>query len=99
MGAVAFESVWILHLNYENSKILRTRFSELCMFVCPSYTYVFVYGSFNNCQRLTLYLLTPWNRVILEKPIGFQLVKKFPAFYGNRRFITAFTSVRHLSLS
>jgi hypothetical protein len=25
------------------------------------------------------------------------LVKKFPAFYGNRRFITAFTSVCHLS--
>ena len=26
-------------------------------------------------------------------------VKKFPAFYGTRRFITAFTSARHLSLS
>jgi len=31
--------------------------------------------------------------------IGFQLVKKFPAFYGTRRFITAFTIVCHLSLS
>jgi len=30
---------------------------------------------------------------------SFQLVKKFPAFYGTRRFITAFTSARHLSLS
>jgi cation transport ATPase len=28
-----------------------------------------------------------------------QLVKKFPTFYGTRRFITAFTSARHLSLS
>jgi hypothetical protein len=28
-----------------------------------------------------------------------QLVKKFPAFYGTRRFVTAFTSVRHPSLS
>ena len=28
-----------------------------------------------------------------------QLVKKFRAFYGTRRFITALTSVRHLSLS
>jgi hypothetical protein len=27
-----------------------------------------------------------------------QSVKKFPAFYGTRRFITAFTSARHLSL-
>jgi hypothetical protein len=30
---------------------------------------------------------------------GSKLVKIFPAFYGNRRFITAFTSARHLSLS
>ena len=27
-----------------------------------------------------------------------QLVKKFPAFHGTRRFITSLTSVRHLSL-
>ena len=30
---------------------------------------------------------------------GLQLVKKFPAFHGTRRFITALTSVRHLSPS
>ena len=47
----------------------------------------------------TLYLLTPWCRVLLEKLTGLQLVKKFPAFYGTRRFITALKSVRHLSLS
>ena len=29
----------------------------------------------------------------------FQLVRKFPAFYGTRKFIITFTSVRHLSLS
>ena len=45
------------------------------------------------------YLLTPWCRVLLEKLTGLQLVKKFPAFYGTRRFITALTSVLHLSLS
>ena len=45
------------------------------------------------------YLLTAWCRVLLEKRIGLQLVKKFPAFHGTRRFITALTSVRHLSLS
>ena len=27
-------------------------------------------------------LLTPWSRVLLEKLTSFQLVKKFPAFYG-----------------
>ena len=31
--------------------------------------------------------------------LGSQLVKKFPAFYGTRKFITAFTSARYLSLS
>ena len=45
------------------------------------------------------YLLTPWSRVLLEKLTGLQLVNKFPAFYGTRRFITALTSARHLSLS
>jgi len=49
---------------------------------------------------LTLsYSLTPWSRVLLEKLTDSQPVKKFPAFYGTRRFITAFTSVRHLLLS
>jgi len=47
---------------------------------------------------LLTYLLTPWCRVLLEKQPGLQLVKKFPAFHGTRRFITALTSVRHLSL-
>ena len=42
-------------------------------------------------KRILTNLLTPCSRV--------QLVKKFPAFYGIRRFITAFTSARHLSLS
>ena len=45
------------------------------------------------------YLLTPWCTVLLEKLTGLQLVKKFPAFHGTQRFITALTSIRHLSLS
>jgi len=48
---------------------------------------------------LHTYLLTPWCRVLLEKLTGLQLVKIFPAFHGTRRFITALTSVRQLSLS
>jgi hypothetical protein len=43
--------------------------------------------------------LTPWRRVLLEKLTGPKLVKKLPAFCGTRRFITAFTSAGHLSLS
>ena len=45
------------------------------------------------------YLLTPWCRVLPEQLPGLQLIKKFPAFHGTRRFITALTSVNHLSLS
>ena len=48
---------------------------------------------------LLIYLLTPRSRVLLKKLTGFQLVKKFPTFYGTRWFITAFTSAHHLSLS
>jgi len=44
-------------------------------------------------------LLTPWCRVLVEKLTCLQLVKKFSTFHGTRRFITALTSVRHLSLS
>ena len=59
-----------------------------------------MHGTINIKIVLNTYLLTPWCRVLLEKLTGLQLVKKFPAFHGNRRFIfTALTSVRHLSLS
>jgi len=47
----------------------------------------------------TLDLLTAWNRVLLEKLSISQLLKKFPAFYGTRRFIAAFTSAGQLSIS
>ena len=55
-----------------------------------------------SCRLLKLlrtHLLTPWSKVLLQKLTGSQLLKKFPAFYGTRRFITAFRRVRHLSLS
>ena len=51
------------------------------------------------CGLGTTYLLTPWSRILLQKLTDFQLVKKFPAFHGTRRFITALTSVCHLSPS
>jgi len=51
-----------------------------------------------NCllTYLLTYSLTPWYKVLIEKLIGLQLVKKF---HGTRRFITALTSACHLSLS
>ena len=66
----------------------------LTHFSCPcfriSYACILTY--------LLTYLLTPWCRVLLEKLTGLQLVMKFPAFHGTRRFITALISFRHLSL-
>ena len=53
----------------------------------------------DNLRIKSKYLLAPWSRVLLEQLTLLQLVKKFPAFHGTPRFITAFTSVRHLSLS
>ena len=49
-------------------------------------------------KQFVEYLLTAWCRVLLEKLTGLQLVKKFPAFHGTRKFITALTSLRQLSL-
>ena len=57
----------------------------------------YIYSTF--MLECVFHLLTPWSRVLLEKLTGFQLVKKSPAFYGTRRFITTLTSACHLSLS
>jgi hypothetical protein len=57
---------------------------------------------YRHPKRLTClltYLLTSWCKILPEQLTGLQLVKKFPAFQGTRRFITALTRVRHLSLS
>ena len=59
----------------------------------------FLTGSAQDTTYLLTNLLTPWCSVLLVKLTVLQLVKKFPAFHGTRRFITALTSVRHLSLS
>jgi hypothetical protein len=47
----------------------------------------------------SIYLHTPWSRVLLENLTGPQLVKKFATFYGTPRFIIAFTNASHLSES
>ena len=54
---------------------------------------------YQQYSYLLTYLLTPRSRVLLEKLISSQLVKKFTTFFGTRRFITAFTSACLLSLS
>jgi hypothetical protein len=58
-----------------------------------------VTGCHSILTYLLTYLLTPWSRVLPEKLNRPELLKKFPPFYGTRRFITAFTRARYLSLS
>jgi hypothetical protein len=49
--------------------------------------------------RANLKNITPWSTGLLETLTVSLLVKKFPAFYGTWRLITAITKARHLSLS
>ena len=62
-------------------------------------SFVFVRLDRTRLTYLLTHSLTPWCRVLLEKLTGLKLVKKFLPFHGTRMFITALTSVRHLSLS
>jgi prolipoprotein diacylglyceryltransferase len=48
---------------------------------------------------IIIIIITPWSRDLLEKLTASQPAKKFLAYYGTRRFITAFTRTRHLSLT
>jgi len=82
-----------------------TIYQYACVYICvytytyiQLYIYVYMYIYIYTHTHIT-YLLTPCSRVLLEKLIGSQLVKKFPTFYGTRRFITSFTTTLHLSLS
>ena len=80
-----------------------------------AYVYICLYTKFHwlisyskvkatdHFQKADIFYTTPYllhsAEVLLEKLTGLQLVKKLPAFHGTRRFITALTSVRQLSLS
>jgi len=46
---------------------------------------------------ISSFFLSPWNRAFPEKLPSSHVVKKFPALYETRKFITAFNA-RHLSL-
>ena len=55
-----------------------------------------------TCLFLLTYLLTyllHGAESFLRSYLVLQLLKKFPAFYETPKFITIFTSARHLSLS
>jgi hypothetical protein len=54
--------------------------------------------SLNSHTYLLTYLLRRAES-FLRSYLVLQLVKKFPTFYGTRKFITVLTSARHLSIS
>ena len=56
------------------------------LYLHPSY-------AFMTCTGATPPVLTQRSRVLLEQLTGSHLVKKFPALYGTRRFITAFLQI------
>ena len=75
---------------YENTNTVQPKFET-------GNIYRKLWISFNHC---TLFLirqapdverLIPYSRVLLEKLTDPKLVKKFPVFYGHRKFNTAFT--------
>ena len=65
---------------------------------CPKHAEFYSKNKFEKLVHLVGFI-TPWCRVLLEQLTGLKLVKNFPAFHGNRRFITALKSFRYLSLS
>ena len=64
-----------------------------CLLVCLL-TYLLTY--LLTC--LPTYLFIPWSSVLPEKLTGFSASQEIPRTLWNQRFITAFTSARHLSL-
>jgi hypothetical protein len=49
--------------------------------------------------KIPINKLTPWSRVLHEKLIATQVVKKLPIFYETQRFIAVFATAHHCSLS
>ena len=90
----------------------RWLFFELSFFV-PDYTNLFPYSLTYLLTYLLTHPLTFLFTYLLNNLLTYlltysmehspsreaQLVKKFPAFHGTRKFITALTNARHLSLS
>jgi hypothetical protein len=71
----------------------------VCVCVCVCEARKYRQSIVCSLRWSNLLLLTPWSRVLVEKLTGLQLVNKMTTFYGTRKFITAFTVARHLSLS
>ena len=47
---------------------------------------------------IIIIIIVSYSKVLFGKVKVLQLLKRVPAFYGNRKFIFAFTTARYLSL-
>jgi len=59
------------------------------------WSYINIYIYIYTHTHTHIYI-TPRSSVLSEKLTGPHVVKKFPTFSGNGKFITAFTSTSHL---
>jgi hypothetical protein len=87
-GTKVFAYVARLLQSYQNEPYQQTSVGVLCVSIALKINSIelYTYCMYSTYILLLIYLLTflltPWSRVLLEKLTGFQLVKKFPAFYG-----------------
>jgi hypothetical protein len=72
---------------------------EMTSSVCPQQRWMFWKCRVTDWLTDWLTDWPAWSTVLLEKLTVAQLVKEFPALYGNRSFITVFPRRRHWSLS
>ena len=89
LNFISIRSHWLGMLSCTQVVVSQAVFSEnfLAVFLSSELTY------------LLTYLLSPWNRVLLEKLTGFAANQEIPRILWIRKFITVLTSARHLSLS
>ena len=82
-------------LSHEERRITSSRLVVIFS-VCPLVSY---WTDFGNIWHRRLLEASVQKPRLPEKLTHSPLVRKFPAFYRTRRFVTAFTTARHLFLS
>ena len=86
MTVASFVSIYINHHHNEqqDSKVITVLVRlQTCLVICKFLSQIYVsVVVYKVLTYLLTYLLTSWCRVLLENLTGLQLVKIFPAFYG-----------------
>jgi hypothetical protein len=70
--------------------------SEKMNIYLHTYIHIYMYAHKVFIPSWNGNITNSWSRVLPEKLTSSQIIKKFPAFYGTRRFSTAFTRFCHL---